>query len=139
MFEEGGKEVLVATQEGEGVGGMSMQIVHVDSGIVGLASVLDVAPCVFHGIQLRTIRRQVLEAKPGRMLDREVLGRLVVDSKIVPDEHNPAPEPMMQVLQKWDQKRRVDVAIVQLKEEVHSSANWRDRKRSDRRESITSG
>jgi len=116
-----------------------MQIVHVDSGMVGLASVLDVAPCAFHGIQLRTIRRQVLEAKPGRMLDREVLGRLVVDSKIVPDEHNSAPEPMVQVLQKWDQQRRVDVAIVQLKEEVHSSANGRDRKRSDRRESITSG
>ena len=139
VFEEGGKEVLVATQEGEGVGGMSMQIVHVDSGMVGLASVLDVAPCAFHGIQLRTIRRQVLEAKPGRMLDREVLGRLEMGRKIIPDEHDPAAKTIVQVMQERDEKGRIDAAVVQLKREIHPTANRRDRKRADCRESVAPG
>ena len=36
MFEEGGQETLVATQQGEGIGRVSMQMVHVRGGKVGL-------------------------------------------------------------------------------------------------------
>ncbi len=139
MFEEGGQEILVAAQQGQGVGRVAMQMVHVSGGKVGLASVLDVAPRTFHRIQLRAIGRQILEAKPGRMRDREILGRLVVDPKIVPDEHHPTTEAIVQGMQEWDQKRRIDVATVQLEREIHPSTNRRDRKRPDCRESITPG
>jgi hypothetical protein len=139
VFEEAGQEILVAAERGQGTGGLLAEMIDIGGREVGLASVLDVAPHAFHGIQLGTVGRQGFEAEPRRMLDREVLGRLEMGPEIVPDEHNPAPKTMVQVTQEWDQKRRVDVAIVQLKEEVHSSANRRDRKRTDRRESITPG
>ena len=139
MFEEGGQEILVATQQGQGIGRVSMQMVYVSGGKVGLASVLDVAPRTFHGIQLRAIGRQVFKAKPRRVLDREILGRLVVDPKIVPDEHHPTTEAIVQGMQEWNQKRRIDVATVQLEREIHPSTNRRDRKRPDRREPITPG
>ena len=116
-----------------------MQVVHVSGGEVGLASVLDVAPRAFHRIQLRAIGWQVFKAKPGRVLDREILGRLVVGRKIVPDEHHPATKAIVQGMQKWDQTRRIDVAVVQLEREIHPSTNGRDRKRPDRREPITPG
>ncbi len=139
MFEEAGQEVLVAAERGQGIGGLLVEMIDVGGREVGLASVLDVAPHAFDRIQLGTVGRQVLEAEPGRMLDREVLGRLEMSRKIIPDEHNPAAKTIVQVVQEGDQKRRVDVAGVQLKEEVHSSANRRDRKRADCREPITPG
>jgi hypothetical protein len=116
VFEEGGQEVLVAAEGGQGIGRLLIQMLHIGGGEVGHASVLDVAPHAFHGIQLGTVGRQGLEAVPRRMLDREVLGCLEMGAKIVPDEHDPAPKTMVQVTQEGDQKRRVDVAIVQLKE-----------------------
>ena len=139
MFEEGGQEILVAAQQGQGIGRVAMQMVHVSGGKVGLASVLDVAPRTFHRIQLRAIGLQILEAKPERMRDREVLGRFVVDPKIVPDQHHSTTETIVQGLQEWDQKRRIDVAAMQLEREIHPSTSRRDRKRPDRRESITPG
>ena len=139
MFEESGQEVLVASQGGQRIGCLLIQMVYVSGGEVGLASVLDVAPRAFDRIQLWAIGRQVFKAKPGRMFDREVLGRFVVDPKIVPDEHHPTTEAIVQGMQEWDQKRRIDVAAVQLEREIHPSTSRRDRKRPDRRESITPG
>ena len=78
----------------------------------------------------------MLEAKPGRMLDREVLGRLEMGLKIIPDEHHPATKSIVQGMQEWDQQRRVDVAVVQSKGEVHPPTNGRDRKRPNCRESV---
>lgn len=139
MFEEAGQEILIAAERRQGMGGLLTEMVDVGGREVGLASVFDVAPHAFHRIQLGRVGRQGLEAEPRRMLDREVLGRLEMGRKIVPDEHNPTPKTMVQAAQERDQNRRVDVAAVQLKEEVHSSAKRRNRQRSDRRESITPG
>ena len=139
MFEEGGQEILVSAEREQGIGRLLAQMIDICGREVGLASVLDVAPHAFHGIQLGAVGRQGLEAEPRRMLDREVFGRLEMGPKIVPDEHNPAAETIVQVTQEGDQKRRVDVAFVQLKKEVHPPANRRDRKRADCRESITPG
>jgi len=126
-------------QRGQGIGCLSMPMIHISGGEVGLASVLDVAPRAFHRIQLRAIGWQVFKAKPGRVLDREILGRLVVRRKVVPDEHHPTTEASAQGMQKRDQKRRIDVAVVQLERKIHPSANGRDRQRPDRREPITPG
>ena len=118
---------------------MPMQMVHVRGGEVDLAAVLDVAPRTFHWIQLWAIGWQVFKAKPGGVFDREVLGCLVVDSKIVPYEHYATTVVMVQGMQEWDQKRRIDVATVQLEREIHPSTNRRDRERPDRRKPITPG
>jgi hypothetical protein len=137
VFEETGQEILVSAEREQGIGRLLAEMIDIGGREVGLASVLDIAPHAFHGIQLGAVGRQGLEAEPRRMLDRKVLGRLEMGPKVVPDEHNPAAKTLVQVTQEGDQKRRVDVAVVQLKEEVHLSANRRDRKRADRRESIT--
>jgi|GEM_PF-6870695 len=139
MFEESGQEVLVASQGGQRIGCLLIQMVYVSGGEVGLASVLDVAPRAFDRIQLWAIGRQVFKAKPGRMLDREVLGRLEMGPKVVPNEHHPTTETIVQSIQEWDQKRRIDVAVVQLERKLHPSSNGRDRNRPDRREPIMPG
>ena len=139
MFEETGQEILFSAEREQGIGRLLAEMIDIGGREVGLAPVLDIAPHAFHGIQLGAVGRQGLEAEPRRMLDREVLGRLEMGPKIVPDEHNPAAKTLLQVTQEGDQKRRVDVTIVQLKKEVHPLANRRDRKRADRRESIMPG
>ncbi len=139
VFEETGQEILIAAERRQGMGGLLAEMVGVGGREVGLAPVFDVAPHAFHRIQLGTVGRQGFEAEPRRMLDREILGRLEMGREIVPDEHKPTPKTTVQATQERDQKRRVDVAAVQLKKEVHSSAKRRNRKGSDRRESITPG
>ncbi len=136
VFEEGGQEVLVFMQDGQGVGSLLTQVFQVASGEVGLTSVLAVTPTILDGIQFRTVGRQVLEAEPGRMFDREILGRLKMGPKIVPDEYNPISKMMMQVAQKRNQQRRVDIRAVHLEGEIHPAAYGRNRKRADHRESI---
>lgn len=68
------------------------QVFQIASGEIGLRSILAVAPTFLDGIQFRTVRRQILEAEPGRMFDREILGRLEMGPKIVPDEYDPITE-----------------------------------------------
>jgi hypothetical protein len=76
---------------------MQAQMIEIAGGEVGLRAILAVTPTVLDGIQFRAIRGQVLEAEPGRMFDREILGRLEMGPKIVPDEYDPIPKTMMQV------------------------------------------
>ena len=139
VFEEAGQEVLVAAERGQGIGRLLVEVIDIGGREVWLTSVLDVTPRTFHRVQLRTVGWQVFKAEPGRVSDREVLRRLVMRRKIVPDEYNPMTKAIVQSTQEWNQKRRVDVATVQLEGEVHPSEDGRDRKRPDRRDSITSG
>lgn len=139
MFEKAGQEVLIAAKREQRIGRLLMKMFDIDGSEIGHAAVLDVAPNPFDRIQLGTVRRQMLKTEPGRVLDAEVLGRLEMGRKIIPDEHDPAAKTIVQVMQERDEKRRIDVAVVQLKREIHPTANRRDRKRADCRESVTPG
>ena len=66
---------------------MQAQVIEIAGSEVGLRTILAVTPTILDGIQFRAIGWQVLEAELGRMFDREILGRLEVGSKIIPDEH----------------------------------------------------
>lgn len=126
-------------QDGEGFGRLLMQVVQVMGGEVGLRSVFAVAPTLLDGIQFRAIGRKWLEAEPGRMFDGKILGRFEMGSKVVPDEYDPISETIVQVGQERNQQRRIDVGVMELEREIHTMANGRNRKRADRRDSITSG
>ena len=123
-------------QDGQGVGSLLVQVVQIASGEIGLRYVLAVTPTILDGIQFRTVGRQVLEAEPGRMLNREILGRLEMSPKIVPDKHDPITEMIVQVSQKRNQRRRVDIGAMQLEGEIHPVAYGRNRKRADRRDAV---
>ena len=125
-------------QDGQGVGSFLTQVFQVASGEVGLRSVLAVTPTLLDGIQFRTIWRQELEAKPRRMFDGEILGRFEMHGETVPDEYNPVAKTVVQVAQKRNQQRGIDISAVQLEGEIHPVANGRNRKCADSRDSITS-
>ena len=139
MFEKAGQEVLIAAERGQRSARLLMKMLNIDGSEIGHATVLDVAPNTFDRIQFGTVGRQVLKTEPSRVLDGEVLGCLEMGREIVPDKHDPATKTIVQVMQERDEKRRIDVALVQLKREVHPAADRRDRKRTDCRESITPG
>ena len=125
-------------QDGQGVGSFLTQVFQIAGGEVGLRYVLAVTPTILDGIQFRTVGRQVLEAEPGRMFNREILGRLEMGPKIVPDEYDPITEMIVQVAQKRNQQRRVNIRAMHLEGEIHPAANRRNRKRADHRDVVAS-
>ena len=129
---------MVIFQDGQRLGGFLEQVVKIASGEIGLRYVLAMTPTILDGIQFRTVGRQVLEAEPGRMLDREILGRLEMGPKVVPDKHDPITEMIVQVAQKRNQRRRVDIRAMQLEGEIHPVAYGRNRKCADRRDAVAS-
>ncbi len=139
MFEESGQEVVVLMQDGQGVGWLLAQVCQIASGEVGLRSILAVAPTILDGIQFRTVGRQELEAEPGRMFDREILGRFEMRGETVPDEYDPTAKTVVQVAKKRNQQRRIDIRAVQLEGEIHPMATGRNRNRTDSRDSIKTG
>ena len=117
--------MLVLHGPGGSTRGVGKQV-EVQAGAIGERVELEIAPEVFDRIEFGRVRRQQFRAQT-RMFADEVLHLTgAVSRQSIPDEYCRGAQLPIELAQKLDDERRIDVSRVQPEIKMHGVACWRD-------------
>jgi hypothetical protein len=91
-------------------------------------------PNEFVGIEFRSVCRESVDAEPGMPPDKNPDTAVSVDGAAVPEQDHRSPQVLQEMAQETDHFQSGDVGTMEPRIEPHSSADGRDRKGGDGRQ-----